>query len=315
MKVLVFVDSTNGTLKNSSLELLSCAAAANASMTAVSLGASCPATSDLASWGVTKLYSGESAPLDKPNPLAYLEALTKVVEKETPDIILASSNTLTRDVFSRLTVRLDAAFASDVTHLQLSPLVVKRPIYSGKCLATVDFLGAGTKILLARPNQLPILAANKTATCEKISIDAANPTAQLVSIEKSSSAALDLTEANIIVSGGRGLKEAENFKLIHNLAEPIGATVGASRAVVDLGWVPHSMQVGQTGKTVAPSLYIAAAISGAIQHLAGMSSSKVIVAINSDEKAPIFQKATYGLVGDVFQIAPALTEEFKALQK
>lgn len=315
MKVLIFVDSTNGTLKSSSLELLSCAAAAGATVSAVSLGASCPSPADLSVWGVTKLYSGESVPLDKPNPLAYLDAISKVVEKETPDIILASSNTLTRDVFSRLTVRLDAAFASDVTQLQLSPLIVKRPIYSGKCLATVDFTGAETKILLLRPNQLTIVPANKSATCEKVSIDAAAPAAQLLSVEKSSSGTLDLTEANIIVSGGRGLKEAENFKLIHQLAEPIGATVGASRAVVDLGWVPHSMQVGQTGKTVAPSLYIAAAISGAIQHLAGMSSSKVIVAINSDEKAPIFQKATYGLVGDVFQIAPALTEEFKALQK
>ncbi|MBY0386197.1 electron transfer flavoprotein subunit alpha/FixB family protein, partial [bacterium] len=229
MKVLVFVDSTNGTLKNSSLELLSCAAAANAIVSAVSLGTSCPSAADLATWGVTKLYSGEAAPLDKPNPLAYLEALSKVVEKEAPDVILASSNTLTRDVFSRLTVRLDAAFASDVTQLQLSPLVVKRPIYSGKCLASVEFVGTGTKILLVRPNQLPIVAANKSATCEKISIDAATPSAQLVSIEKSSSAALDLTEANVIVSGGRGLKEAENFKIVYALAEPIGATVGASR--------------------------------------------------------------------------------------
>lgn len=315
MKVFVFIDIANGKIKSSSLELLTAANSAGAEIVGMSLGPGGSQISDLGAWGVSRFYVGEAAPLDKPNPLAYLDAVAKAVEKEKPDIILASSNTLNRDVFARLSVRLDCAFVSDLTELQLNPLKAKRPLYSGKCLASVEFAGDGAKILLVRPNQLSVTPANKAVACETITIDAAAPSAQLTTVEKSSASTLDLTEANVIVSGGRGLKEADNFKLIHDLAAPLRATVGASRAVVDLGWVPHSMQVGQTGKTVAPSLYIAAAISGAIQHLAGMSSSKVIVAINSDEKAPIFQKATYGLVGDAFQILPALTDELKALQK
>ncbi len=315
MKVFIFIDVTNGKIKSSSQELLTAACTAGAEIVGMTLGPGGASITDLGTWGVSRFYVGEAAPLDKPNPLAYLDAVAKAVEAEKPDFILASSNTLNRDVFARLAVRLDGAFVSDLTELALSPLKAKRPLYSGKCLASVEFSGKGPKILLVRPNQLTVGTANKSVACETVAIAAVPPVAQLTTIEKSSASTLDLTEANIIVSGGRGLKEADNFKMIHDLAAPLGATVGASRAVVDLGWVPHTMQVGQTGKTVAPSLYIAVAISGAIQHLAGMSSSKVIVAINSDEKAPIFQKATYGLVGDMFQIVPALTEEFKALQK
>jgi len=315
MKTLIFVEQLNGKLKNSSRELLSCAAQANADIVTVAFGPGADTIADLGEWGVKKHYNGAAGALEKPNPEAYLEAITKIFESEKPEVILATANTVNKDVYPRLAARIDGAFVSDVTELTLEPLAARRPFYSGKSSSAVEFTGGGTKIILVRPNQLSIKPVGKSGSPEMVSVDAGSPKMQLTAVEKSASTALDLTEANIIISGGRGLKEADNFKILQAMAEPLHATVGASRAVVDLGWVPHSMQVGQTGKTVAPSLYIAAGISGAIQHLAGMSSSKVIVAINTDEKAPIFQKATYGVVGDIFQIAPALTEEFKNLHK
>jgi electron transfer flavoprotein alpha subunit len=178
----------------------------------------------------------------------------------------------------------------------------------------VDFLNSSTKIILMRANQLPVgEPASGQAEIKKLTLSPADLKTRIKEIVKGASEKLDLTEANIIVAGGRGMKGPEHFKLLEELAAVLGATVGASRAVVDAGWVPHGMQVGQTGKTVAPTLYIACGISGAIQHLAGMSGSKVIVAINTDADAPIFQKATYGIVGDVFDVVPALTAEFKTL--
>jgi electron transfer flavoprotein alpha subunit len=214
-----------------------------------------------------------------------------------------------------LAARLKTGVASDCTELAISgdTVTAKKPMYSGKCLVTVNFENSPIKIVLMRANQLPVAAADTGKNAVVTEHTLAKPDLKTVikEIVKGTSEKLDLTEANIIVSGGRGLKEAANFKMLNELADVLGATVGASRAVVDAGWVPHGMQVGQTGKTVAPSLYIAVGISGAIQHLAGMSGSKVIVAINNDPNAPIFQKATYGIVGDAFDVVPKLTEEFK----
>lgn len=311
MKVSIFVEHVNGEIKNSSLELLSLAANSGCEITTFSFGVGASAL-PLKDWGVKKHYAAEDVAL--PHPEKLLEVADQVCKNENPEMILASSNTLTKDFLARLTVRCDGAFMSDVTEITLAPLHVRRPLYAGKASAAVTFGDASAKIILVRPNQLEIKNPNKNAAPEVVVVSAPATKSQLTSQEKSASTALDLTEANVIISGGRGLKSADNFKLLNDMAVPLRATVGASRAVVDEWSLPHSMQVGQTGKTVAPSLYIAAGISGAIQHLAGMASSKVIVAINTDDKAPIFQKATYGLVGDVFAIAPALTEEFKKLK-
>src|SRR6185312_1934245 len=184
--------------------------------------------------------------------------------------------------------------ASDCTELSFSgnTAMVRKPLYAGKCSARVEFQTPSTKFILMRANQLPIGQPNKSAktAVKKLSLSPVDLKTRIKEIVKGASEKLDLTEANIIVSGGRGMKGPEHFKLLENLAAVLGGTVGASKAVVDAGWVPHALQVGKTGKTVAPTLYIACGISGAIQHLAGMSGSKVIVAINKDPDAPIFQK-------------------------
>ena len=246
-----------------------------------------------------------------------MQTLESIIEKSNPDIILASGSASARDIFPKLAAKFDSGIAADCTSIEINGADVKlvKPMYSGKCLADVSFENSTKKFVLMRPNQLSVAEpeAGKAANVEEVSLVSNDLRVIVKEIVQGASKRLDLTEANVIVSGGRGLKEASNFQLLEDLADVIGASVGASRAVVDAGWVDHSMQVGQTGKTVAPSLYIACGISGAIQHLAGMSSSKVIVAINTDPEAPIFQKATYGIVGDALEVLPVLTEEFKKI--
>lgn len=316
-KVLVFCEFQSGQLKRSSQELLQYAAKSGSTVTALALGATAAAGAvSTGQHGATEVLVCKDSDLDKYNPELFLSAVIEAQKATGATMILASASSLAKDLFPRVAAKLDAGVISDGTEISISgdAVKVKKPLYAGKVFAQAEFLaGAAVKIVLMRANQLPVVAADagKTATVKEFSITKPNLKTLIKDIVKATSEKLDLTEANVIVSGGRGLKEAGNFKLLNDLAEVLGATVGASRAVVDAGWVPHSMQVGQTGKTVAPSLYIAVGVSGAIQHLAGMSGSKVIVAINSDPNAPIFQKATYGIVGDAFDILPKLTEEFK----
>ncbi len=315
-KILVFAEHTNGKLKRSSIELLHAGFNSGNEVAAVVFGThGDDIVSALNQNGASEVHILKDGALDSYNPELYATNLISIIGKIQPAIILASASSVGKDLFPKIAARLNTGIASDCVSLNISGdnVTATKPMYSGKAIATVNFENSPIKIVLMRANQLPIESIDgaKSSKVVEHSLVASDLRTMIKEIVKGTSEKLDLTEANIIVSGGRGLKEASGFQMLNDLADVLGATVGASRAVVDSGWVGHGMQVGQTGKTVAPSLYIAVGISGAIQHLAGMSGSKVIVAINSDANAPIFQKATYGIVGDAFEIIPKLTEEFK----
>lgn len=315
-KILVFAEFQNSNLKRSSQELLQFAAKTGSPVVALALGAQAGAgAAQLAHHGATEVLLCSDSSYDNYNPELFASAAAEAIQKSGASLVLASASSTGKDLFPRVSAKIGAGLISDGTEITLSgsDVKVKKPLYAGKCFVTAQFENANIKIVLMRANQLNVGAADNSKTANITELVFAKPNLKTLikEVVKGATEKLDLTEANIIVSGGRGLKEAASFKMLEDLASVLGATVGASRAVVDAGWVGHSMQVGQTGKTVAPSLYIAVGISGAIQHLAGMSGSKVIVAINSDPNAPIFQKATYGIVGDAFEIVPKLTEEFK----
>lgn len=315
--ILVFIEHKDGKIKKSSTELLGAAKDSGATVWAVACGSgSKDLAAEAGSFGATDLFVSEDSAVNTYNPEAYTAVIGNLVKEKNPQILLASATILAKDLFPRVGGRTGNGVASDCTSLEISGdnVKVRRPMYAGKCSAEVEFHNSQTKIVLMRPNALQAPAPGSgSANVTELPAPPSDLKTVIKEVVKGTSNKMDLTEANIIVSGGRGMKGPEHFKLLDELAGVLGATVGASRAVVDAGWVPHDMQVGQTGKTVSPSLYIACGISGAIQHLAGMSSSKVIVAINKDPEAPIFQKATYGIVGDVFEVLPVLTQEFQKL--
>lgn len=315
-KILVFTEYQNGNLKRSSQELLQFAAKTGKPVVALALGTqAAQGAAQAGHHGASEIFLSKDAVFDAYNPELFTATVAEALQKVGATIILASTSSTGKDLFPRVAAKVNGGVVSDGTEITISgdDIKVKKPLYSAKCVATASFENAPVKIILMRANQLPVVAADSSKSAIVTEHAFAKPNLKTIikEIVKGTSEKLDLTEANVVISGGRGLKEAGNFKMLNDLAAVLGATVGASRAVVDAGWVGHSMQVGQTGKTVAPSLYIAVGISGAIQHLAGMSGSKVIVAINNDPNAPIFQKATYGIVGDAFEIVPKLTEEFK----
>lgn len=322
--ILVFAEQADGKVKKSAFELLTkaneLASATGGNVIAVIVGNNLNgASEDVAKYGAKKVILAENANLEKYNTIGYTKALATVIEEFKPSVVLASASPIGKDILPRLSAKIKAGLASDVVDLRIEggKLIAKKPVYSGKALADVTF-NSDIQMATVRANSFSVGAPQEGAQAETIKKDIdigepINPLVELVHGEGESKA--DLTEAEIIVSGGRAMGNSDNFKILHELADVIGATVGASRAAVDSGYATHDMQVGQTGKVVNPKLYIANGISGAIQHLAGMRTSKVIVAVNKDPEAPIFSKADYGIVGDLFTIVPLLTEEFKkALQ-
>ncbi len=270
---------------------------------------------ELGNYGAEKVFVVSEPRLAQYSLTAYAKIIAEAMQKLDADYLFMSATAMGKELAPKVAGKIDAGFALDCTDLKVEngEVIATRPVYAGKAFIKVK-INSDKKIYTLRPNVFPAGESDgKLAEVEKLDISLSDDDFKVVAFETIASAKgkLDVTEADIVVSGGRGLKAPENFKLIEELAEVLGAAVGASRAVVDAGWRPHDEQVGQTGKTVSPKLYIAVGISGAIQHLAGMSSSKVIVAINKDKDAPIFQVADYGIAGDLFEVVPALIEELK----
>lgn len=269
--------------------------------------------SSLASAGVAQVYQVEKPELANFSPESFTDALVEVIRKCGPALVLFGATGWGKEVSARAGARLDWAVETDCTAAEFheGTLMLTRPVYAGKAVAHVK-ANALPIMVSMRPNIFPPVSTNNSeAPVVNVDVQIRVPRAKVVESVQKEKTKVDLGEANIVVSGGRGVKGPEGFAPINDLADTLGAAVGSSRAAVDAGWIDYTHQVGQTGKTVSPKLYIAAGISGAIQHLAGMSSSKVIVAINKDPDAPIFKVADYGIVGDLFEVLPPLNEEFK----
>jgi electron transfer flavoprotein alpha subunit len=270
----------------------------------------------LGKYGVDKVFVADDPALEPYTTDAHAAAVAKVVKENDPAILLLGASTQGKDLSARLVGKLATGLATDCTDVKIADgkLLAIRPMYAGKCFGEVVF-STFPQMATLRPNVFPMVENAKAGAVVKFdpALDPGRLKTKVLEVQKDTSGKADLTEANIIVSGGRGMKGPEAYAILEELAAVLGATVGASRAAVDAGWRPQSDQVGQTGKIVSPNLYIACGVSGAIQHLAGMSSSKFIVAINKDAEAPIFTKADYGIVDDLFKVVPEFTKECKKL--
>ncbi len=270
----------------------------------------------LGKYGVDKVYVADGAVFEPYTTDAHAAAVAKAAKDNDASILLFAASAQGKDLSARVVGKLATGMASDCTDIKIADgkLLATRPMYAGKCYGEVVVSGS-PQVASLRPNVFPVVENAKAGAVNKFDagVDAAAIKTKVVDVQKDASGAIDVSEANIIVSGGRGMKGPENFPILEELAGVLKGAVGASRAAVDAGWRPLKDQVGQTGKTVSPNLYIACGISGAIQHLAGMSSSKYIVAINKDAEAPIFQKADYGIVDDLFKVVPEVTKECKKL--
>jgi len=316
--VLVIAEQVEGVFRKVTFEVLSAgrrlAGQLGGSVQAVVLGSGIEGlAAELGKYGAEKVFVADDPALADFTTEAYTNALAGLVGQLQPAVILLGATTQGKDLGARLSARLDAALATDAVGLGVDggQVVATRPMYGGKVLADVVLNGAPA-IVSVRPNTQAVEAAAGVGAVEKAAVTLGDLRSKVVG-KQFESGKVDLTEADAVVTGGRGMGGAD-YSAVEALAGVLGAAVGASRSAVDEGWRPASDQVGQTGKTVSPNLYVACGVSGAIQHLAGMSSSKVIVAINKDPEAPIIAKADYAIVGDLFEVLPVLTEEIKKIK-
>ena len=311
--VLVLVDAAGDVVKKTTLELLT-AARSLGEPAAVVLGPGQAAalSAVLAEYGAATIYAVAGAEFDQYLVAPKAEALAAVAAQATPAAVLVSSTPENKEIAARLAIKLGSGVLTDAVAVNPDGSV-EQSIFGGSITVTSK-VRTGVPVIAVRPNSITPEPAATPGTAEVVEVDvplsdAAKAATVVEHVSEDKGARPALSDASIVVSGGRGIGTAENFRIIEQLADTLGAAVGASRAVVDAGWVPHQMQVGQTGVTVSPQLYIAVGISGAIQHRAGMQTSKTIIAINKDPEAPIFELADYGVVGDLFTVAPQLTDE------
>lgn len=320
--ILVVAEHSDGKFKSITIQLLGeagrVAAQLGGSVAALVLGSGVKdLAAQLGAFGASKVYVADDATLSHLDPTTCAPTVLALVKRTSPALVFVGATPFGLELAPRLATQLQCALTSDCTGFAVEggTLNVTRPVYGGRAIAVYQ-AKAMPLIATLRQNAFAPATANDgaQATLESLSVVPATMKTKVVETQKASGGKIELTEAPIVVTGGRGLQGPENFHLVENLATLLGGASGATRAVVDAGWRPYAEQVGQTGKTVSPSLYIAAGVSGAMQHLVGMKTAKVIVAINKDADAPIFKVADYGIVGDALKILPLLTEEIKQLK-
>ncbi|MFF0577025.1 electron transfer flavoprotein subunit alpha/FixB family protein [Streptosporangium saharense] len=310
-EILVLVEHVEGQVKKVTLELLTLARTLGTpSAVWAGPGYSAEAQAKLAEHGAEKVYVADSADISDYVVAPKAELLAQLVSEKSPAAVLVAATAEAKEIAGRLAIKIDSGVLTDAVGVG-DGLVADQSIFGGG-VNVHSRVTKGIPIIAVRPNATPVEAAAGAGTEERVSVtvsDAARAARVVERVKEEKGARPELTEAAIVVSGGRGVGSAENFAVIERLADSLGAAVGASRAATDAGWYPHQFQVGQTGKTVSPQLYIAAGISGAIQHRAGMQTAKTIVAVNKDPEAPIFELADFGVVGDLHQVVPQLTDE------
>lgn len=319
MKILTIAEQKDNQLSNISFESIGASQSLGGEVSCAILGGDTTAAAALLQAKGVKVFAFAHADLSNMQEESYGRLLKQLIDREKPDVVIGSASFYGKSLMARLAALCGGGMASDCTALSAEDdkLTALRPTYGGNVFLKVQAVGDGPFFVTLRPKAFPEAVDAEGGELVTETVDETLLTCRAKVTERSTGAggAVSLTEADIVVAGGRGIRAAENFKLIEEMAEALGGAVGSSRAIVDAGWVPYATQVGQTGKTVNPKLYIAAGISGAVQHLVGMRSSKTIVAINRDPDAPIFNLANYGIVGDFLEIAPVLTAKFKEVMK